>query len=116
MDELVDSLKKYVRLQKEYVRLELIEKLSLILSGLVLVLAMICLGMIALFYFSFAMVYILAQYVGGEAVSFSIVTACILLLLLIIYFKREALIVKPFVRFLAKHLTEDSEETEETEE
>lgn len=102
LEQLFIELKRYIGLQKEYVRLELVEKLTLLFSGLVLTLILITLGMMALFYFSFTPAYILAPFVGGLTVSYAIITVFILLLLLSIYLLRKQLIVKPLVRFLTK--------------
>jgi len=108
LGQLYIELKRYIGLQKEYVRLELVEKLTLLFSGLVLTLILIILGMMALFYFSFTMAYILAPWVGGLTVSYAIITAFILLILACIYFLRKQLIVKPLVRFLTQLFTNDS--------
>lgn len=107
LEQLYIELKKYVSLQKEYVRLELVEKLTILFSGLILTLILITLGMMALFYFSFTMAYILAPHVGGLTISYAIITLFILLLVLCIYLLRKRLIVKPLVRFLTKLFMND---------
>ena len=101
IQQLFMEFKKYLELQKEYTKLELTEKMSILLSTLILVLLIITLGMVALFYASYMLAYILEPYVGGLMFSFAII-ACfhILLIGLLVYFRKKW-IVNPMVKFLA---------------
>lgn len=113
LEQLFKECKKYILLQKEYVRLELIEKLTILASAIILVTISIILGMMALFYLSFSLAYIMAPHVGGLTVSFAIITVFILLLLAIIYLFRKQLIIKPLVRFMASVFTNQEESEKE---
>ena len=95
------EFKKYLLLQKEYTRLEVTEKLSILLSTLILILLIIILGMMALFYLSFTIAYMLAPVVGGLFASFSIIAGFCILLIILLYVFRKALIINPMVKFLA---------------
>ena len=101
LQQLFVEFKKYLKLQKEYTKLEITEKLSILLSALVLLSVVIILGMVALFYLSFALAYILDPLVGGLMVSFSIIAAFHLLLVLLVITFRKKLIISPMVNFLA---------------
>ena len=48
--QLFFEFKKYLELQKEYTKLELTEKLTILLSTLIMIVVLIILGMVALFY------------------------------------------------------------------
>lgn len=111
LGQLFEECKKYILLQKEYMRLELVEKLTVLSSTCIMVVIAIILGMMALFYLSFSVAYILAPHVGGLTVSFAIITAFLLLLLAVVYVFRKQLIVRPLVRFMA-NLFISSEETD----
>ena len=111
LGQLFEECKKYILLQKEYMRLELVEKLTVLSSTCIMVVIAIILGMMALFYLSFSVAYILAPHVGGLTVSFAIITAFLLLLLAVVYVFRKQLIVRPLVRFMAT-LFMSSEETD----
>lgn len=111
LGQLFEECKKYILLQKEYIRLELVEKLTVLSSTCIMVVIAIILGMMALFYLSFSVAYILAPHVGGLTVSFAIITAFLLLLLAVVYVFRKQLIVRPLVRFMA-NLFMSSEETD----
>ncbi len=100
LQQLFVEIKKYIDLQKEYYTLDLVEKLTTILSAMALYAVLLVLGLIALFYLSFTLIYILAPYVGGLTVSYAIVTCLILILMLIIYINRKRWVVKPLVNFL----------------
>ena len=103
LQQLLAELKKYAELQKDYVKLHLVEKLTILISTLILVL-----GIIALFYLSFTLAYVLAPHVGGLMASYGIITGCIILLILLIVLFRKRLIVQPMVNFLANLLLNDN--------
>ena len=66
LQQLLAELKKYAELQKDYVKLHLVEKLTILISTLILVFILLILGIIALFYLSFTLAYVmLAPHVGG---------------------------------------------------
>ena len=101
LQQLLAELKKYAELQKDYVKLHLVEKLTILISTLILVFILLILGIIALFYLSFTLAYVLAPHVGGLMASYGIITGCIILLILLIVLFRKRLIVQPMVNFCA---------------
>lgn len=107
--QLFFEFKKYLELQKEYTKLEITEKLTIIFSTLILVLILITLGMVALFYLLFALAYVLEPLVGGLMTSFSIIAGINILLIILIAIFRKQLIINPMVHFLANlFLTESN--------
>lgn len=113
LQQLFQELKKYVDVQKDYVKLELVEKLTILISTLLLVLILIILGIIALFYLSFTFAYVLEPAVGSLTVSYAIITACIILLIILITCFRKKLIIQPLVNFLANLFLNDEDEKNE---
>lgn len=107
LQQLFVELKKYAELQKDYVKLHLVEKLTILISSLILVFVLVILGIIALFYLSFTLAYVLAPHVGGLMVSYGIITGCIILLIILIILFRKRLIMQPMVNFLANLLLND---------
>lgn len=101
LQQLFADVKKYISLQKEYTKLELVEKLTILVSTLIMVLIIIILGMISLFYLLFTLAYILEPFVGGLKISFAIIAGINILLILCVVYFREKLIIKPMVNFLA---------------
>ncbi|WP_300728513.1 phage holin family protein [uncultured Bacteroides sp.] len=108
LSDLYKEIKRYVELQGQYVKLDLVEKLTILLSTLIVILLVIILCMMALFYFSFMLVYVLEAYVGSLIASYAIIGGVILLLAGIIYYYRKQWIFKPMVNFLAKLFLDDS--------
>ena len=64
IQQLFAEFKKFLVLQKEYTKLELTEKLTILLSTLIMILVLTILGMVALFYLLFALAYVLEPLVG----------------------------------------------------
>ena len=105
--QLFFEFKKYLELQKEYTKLELTEKLTILFSTLIMILVLIILGMVALFYLLFALAYILEPLVGLMA-SFAIIAGINVLLIALVIIFRKQLIISPMVNFLANLFLTDS--------
>ena len=89
--QLFFEFKKYLELQKEYTKLELTEKLTILFSTLIMVLVLIILGM-----------------VGGLMASFAIIAGINVLLIALVIIFRKQLIISPMVNFLANLFLTDS--------
>lgn len=108
LTELFKEVKKYLKLQGEYVKLDLVEKLTILLSTLTLIFVLIILGTMAAFYLSFMLVYVLASATGSLVAGYAIIGGILILLAFIIYRLRQKLIFQPMVNFLAKLFLDDS--------
>ena len=108
IQQLFLEFKKYLELQKKYTQLEVAEKLTILLSTLILVLLVVILGMVALFYLSFTLAYILDPIVGGLMVSFAIIAGINVLIMALVIIFRKQLIISPMVNFLANLFLNDS--------
>lgn len=102
LSSLFKEIKKYLVLQGEYVKLDLVEKLTILLSTLTLIFVLIILGTMAAFYFSFMLVYVLASATGSLIASYAIIGGILILIAFIIYRLRSQLIFRPMVNFLAR--------------
>ena len=107
LQTLFAEVRHYVDLQKDYIKLDITHKLTVLLSTLILILILVVLGMIALFYLSFTLAYVLEPLVGGLTTSYAIITGGILLISLIIYWCRQRIIIQPLTNFLANLLLND---------
>ena len=101
--QLAEVLKHYFGLQKEYIKLDVIEKVVRLITILTLTLIFAFLVMLMLIYLSFAAAYAMVPHVGAVG-AFSIVAAFYLFILLLFCIFRKRWIEKPVVRFLAKFL------------
>ena len=98
--QLVESVKNYVGLQGEYLKLDVIQKIVRLVTALTLTIVLLLLGIAFLFYLSFACVYWLEP-LTGTAFAFLLVALCFLSLLILVYFNLKALSERPLVSFLA---------------
>lgn len=99
--QLIAEVKEYIILQKDYAKVEFVEKLSILLSTLIMIFVLLILGMVALFYLLFSLAYAIEPLVGGLAISFSIITVITILLMVCFFRMRKKLITNPLVRLLA---------------
>ena len=105
--------KTYLELQKEYLKLDSAEKLSVLLSAVAIVAVCLILALAALFFFVIAFALWLAKMVGA-AWSFTIVGGVMLIIIIIILLLRKRWIVQPIARFVAKlFISEDEEEDDD---
>lgn len=102
LEALMREVKKYMELQKEYLTFDLVEKLTILLGTLILIFLLIVLSMMAVFYFSFMLVYTLEPLTGSLIGSYAIIGGIILLLACLIYLYRKKIIFQPMVYFLSQ--------------
>lgn len=98
--QLVQLLKNYVELQKEYLKLDVIDKIVRLITALTLTIVLLLLGIAVLFYLSFACVYWLEP-LTGTGLAFFIIAIFFLALLILVFLNRKTWIERPLVRFLA---------------
>lgn len=97
--QLISVLRKYIGLQKEYLKFGVIDKLVRLLTALTLAVVFLILIVAILLYLSLAAVYWMSP-ATGMAGAFAIVAAVFLLLLIIVFSLRKPLIEKPLIKFL----------------
>lgn len=103
--QLVEVLKRYIGLQKEYLKLDAIEKFVRLMTALILAAVLFLLVVITLIYFSFAAAYAMAPHTG-TAWAFCIVALFYFLALIMVILFRKKWIERPLVKFLASLLME----------
>lgn len=99
--QLYDDVKKYIELQTEYVKVEFVEKLSILLSALLILGLIILLVVAALFYLFFSLAYALQPLLGSLAASFAIISGVYVLLVILFVIFRKQIVINPLVRFLS---------------
>lgn len=104
--QLAEIIKHYLGLQKEYIKLDVIEKLVRLLTfGAIAIVFILILIAVAMFT-SFALAFWLASYTG-TAIAFLVIGGIHLLILLVFLYFRKSWIERPLVRFLANLLMND---------
>jgi uncharacterized membrane protein len=99
--ELYDEVKKYIGLQTEYIKVEFVEKLTILLSTLFIIGLILILVIAALFYLFFSLAYALQPPIGSLAISFAIISGFYVLLIVLLLALRERLVINPLVKFLS---------------
>lgn len=107
LQELFSEIKKYFILKGQYFKLDMVEKLTILLSTLILILVLLVLGTMALFYLSFMLVYVVASALGSLIGAYAIVGIALIIVALVIYRMRHLFIVRPMAAFLAKLFLEE---------
>jgi hypothetical protein len=100
--QLYVDVKKYVELQAEYIKVDLVEKLTILLSTLVIITIIIVLVIAALFYCFFALAYALEPILGSLSISFGIISGFYVLLIAVFVLFRKQIVINPLVKFLSK--------------
>ena len=101
---LIDDIKKYLLLKKEFYYLDVLEKCSLFLGYMILLIAVLLLGCFALLTLSFAIAYILGDILGSFIGGFLIITAFYIVLIIILFVFKKQILINPIVRVLNKTL------------
>lgn len=102
---LIEVVKDYLILQKEYTKLDIVEKLVRLLTAATFAVIMFVMVIAVLFYLSFAAVYLMVPFVG-HAGAFAIVALFFLVVLMLIAANRKKWIEQPLVKSLASILLE----------
>ena len=100
--KLLLEFKKYLELQKEFVKLDATEKMTVILSAILIVTVLLLLGSIVLLFLTFALAYYLGDVLGSLSLGFGLISAFILLLSVIFYLNRNRMVIQPMARFMTK--------------
>ncbi|HLP04908.1 MAG TPA: phage holin family protein [Paludibacter sp.] len=99
--QLYDDVRKYVELQAEYVKVEFVEKLAILLSTLLIIGLVVVLVIVALFYLFFSLAYALLPLLGSLALSFGVISGVYVLLIVFFLTFRRKIVINPLVRFLS---------------
>lgn len=96
------EFKHYVELQKEFIKLDTAEKVTVLLSAIITVTVMLILGALVLFFLTFAAAYYIGNASGSLPLGFCVIAIFNLLLLLVFYACRSRLVLQPMARFLVR--------------
>lgn len=102
MQRLFLEFKKYIEFQKEYIKLDTAEKLTVIISATISISIMLILGAMVLFFLSFAIAWYLSDILNSMPLGFGIIAVFCLLLCIIFYYKRETWVFQPTARLMVK--------------
>lgn len=101
--QLVDTLKHYAGLQKEYLRLTAVEKTVRVLTAIAMTAIIGLLMVFVVIFLSFAAAFAMGPVIGQVA-AFSIIAGAYVVILLLVLIFRKSWIERPLVHFLASLL------------
>lgn len=107
--KLIGSAKRYLGYQKKYVKLDLAEKLTLLLTALVLGAVIFVIGLIAVIFLALTLAAALRTWTGSACAAYFIVAILFILLCLLIYVMRNKWIVSPLSKFFSHLLLSQDE-------
>lgn len=100
ISRLIESLLRYVKLQNEYVKLGVVEKVVRLTAALCMSAVVLLFVVIICIYLSFSAAYAMASAIGLPG-AFLVMTAFYVVVLVLIYIFRRRLIVRPLLRIIA---------------
>ena len=109
--KLLEDSKSYLKTRYDLLRLELLDKLSLILGMIVLIIVALFILLAAIAYFSVALVGWLATCMP-VSIACCILGGVLLLVLLVVYLMRRQWFIDPFVKILSSSLFTPKDEDE----
>ena len=107
-----DFVTKYLSLKGELLKLNILEKSTMILGHFVLLIICLLLACFALLAFSFALAYLLGAWLNNFFIAFIIVAGLYILLIALIYAFRFKIIINPILRALERMLFLNDEEND----
>lgn len=107
--QLIESLKYSAKVELEYSKLTLSEKLSILLSRGIIVLVLIFFAACALFLLEWGLTNWLVTVTGSLWIGVLVSLAVLVVVLLLLYGYRKQLIINPVTRFVTKLLLKPEE-------
>lgn len=104
--ELMERVKEYIILNKDYTLLQMTEKLSQLLASLLLILILLGIGICTLFFLMLSGAYALAPFVGGLSWSLLIFGFVSIIIMVIFYLNRSKWLLSPIISFVSALLIE----------
>jgi len=96
--QLVEQVKSYVLLEKKYLTVDASEKVTKLLSWLLLTLILIGVGLLMFLLLVMTLIHVLESLLGSMTIACAIATVFCLLVFFIIWYSKDTLIVRPVTR------------------
>ena len=113
--KLFNSLKRYFGLQGKFLKLELTEKLTVLLTALILGSVIFVIGLIAVIFLALTASAVLIVWLGSAIAAYAIVAVFFILLCLLIYLKKNEWIVAPLAKFFSNLLLDNIKKNDDKE-
>ncbi len=112
--KLASSLQNYLGLQREYLMLELTEKLTRLLTALILGAVLFFLGIITIIFLALTLHSLFSWLLGNATISYAIVTLMFIGLAILFYFMRNKWLARPLTNFFTNLLLKEDDKDGES--
>ncbi len=110
---ITQEVKHYLQLQKRYMALDAVEKVTRLLSAVAVAVVCLILGAMILFFTLYALAEWIGALLGSAAAGFLIVAIILLVMAMVFFSHRQQWVVQPLARLMAGLFLEEEEEEEE---
>ncbi|MGN0233078.1 MAG: phage holin family protein [Bacteroidaceae bacterium] len=107
------EVKRYLQLQKRYLALDAVEKVTRLLSAVAVAVVCLILGAMVLFFTLYALAEWIGTLLSSSAAGFLIVAILLLVMAMVFYSHRRQWVVQPLARLMAELFLDTEEEEEE---
>ncbi len=114
VSKLFASLKTYLGLQKEYAMLELTEKLSRLLTALILGAILFVMGIFTVFFLALALSSLITLLTGSTVISYLVMALLFIIACAVFYRMRHKWLAVPLTNFFTNLLLKDYGEKNDT--
>lgn len=114
--QLIDQVKSYVLLEKKYLTKDASEKVTKLLSWLLLTLILIGVGLLVFMLLIMTLIHLMASLFGNITIAYAIATVICLLVLAFVWYRKDVLIVQPVTRAIEGFLEPEPDENADPEE
>lgn len=98
--QLLDQVKSYVLLEKKYLTLDASEKVTKLLSWLLLTLILIGVGLLVFMLLVMTLIHLMASLLGNVTIAYAIATVGCLLVFIFVWYRKDTLIVQPVTQMI----------------
>lgn len=106
---IIDEGKQYIGLQKQYMRLTATEKLTRLISQLIIIVVMGVVGFVVFIFAGLALVHYAGSLTGNLGLCFAIYTLLLVLALVLFWRKRRSWVILPVARMLSEILLDPTD-------
>ncbi len=110
---LAAEVRRYLRLQKRYLALDAVEKVTRLLAAVAVAVVCLMLAAMVLFFTLYALAEWAGTMLGSTAAGFLIVAVMLMALAIVFYSHRQQWVVQPLARLMASLFLDDDNEEEE---
>ena len=110
---ITQEVKHYLQLQKRYMALDAVEKVTRLLSAVAVAVVCLILGAMILFFTLYALAEWIGALLGSAAAGFLVVAIILLVMAMVFFSHRQQWVVQPLARLMAGLFLEGEEEEEE---